>query len=295
MVTFREPKTWRKSAGVKATDLNRELRDQIRRLQLEVTILQTSTGGSVDPGTILPFLGDTITIPNGWLLCDGRQVAKATYPDLYARIGVAYGSETTLLFTLPDFRGKMLRGNPVAVPQQILGRGNASGASSPRSDTLNSNMSFVGNASNDAFIGNAGSHSHGFNFAHSHNHNHNHNTAYNNDNHSHSYANHAHNASGPTATRNNGVGNVNPVAQGTHNHSPFPGGAGNSLGEGHAHNWVSGGTSVNVTSATGNLTSNSESDHNHGANSRDHTHTLTHTHTIDTTPAFIETNFLVKT
>lgn len=60
-------------------------------------------------GTIVPFGGSTV--PDGYELCDGSEVLKTDYPDLYAVIGDAFGtaSENTK-FVLPDLRGEFLRG-----------------------------------------------------------------------------------------------------------------------------------------------------------------------------------------
>lgn len=41
-------------------------------------------------GTII--MRANTTIPDGWLLCDGRPVAQADYPALYAHLGSTYGS-----------------------------------------------------------------------------------------------------------------------------------------------------------------------------------------------------------
>lgn len=54
-------------------------------------------------GTIVPFGGSTI--PNGYRLCDGSEVLKTEYADLYEVIGDSFGtaSENTK-FVLPDLR-----------------------------------------------------------------------------------------------------------------------------------------------------------------------------------------------
>ena len=62
----------------------------------------------VPPGTIVAYGGTTE--PAGWLFCDGRIFSTATYPRLFAAIGVAYGSPSPGQFRVPDFRGKFLRG-----------------------------------------------------------------------------------------------------------------------------------------------------------------------------------------
>ena len=46
----------------------------------------------------------------GWLRCNGQAVLRATYPDLFAFLGLAYGpGNGTTDFVLPDYRGKFLR------------------------------------------------------------------------------------------------------------------------------------------------------------------------------------------
>lgn len=60
-------------------------------------------------GTILAFAGNTI--PNGYLLCDGSEISRITYSNLFAIIGESYGSgdgETT--FNLPNLIGRFLEG-----------------------------------------------------------------------------------------------------------------------------------------------------------------------------------------
>lgn len=60
------------------------------------------------------------------LLADGREIAKADYPDLYAAIGDVWGTPTSaLLFKLPNLSGRFLlatgnlpSGTPVAIGQQ---------------------------------------------------------------------------------------------------------------------------------------------------------------------------------
>lgn len=60
-------------------------------------------------GTILSFAGSKV--PNGFLICDGSEVSKTTYADLYKVVGDLYGesgSEET--FLLPDLRDKFVQG-----------------------------------------------------------------------------------------------------------------------------------------------------------------------------------------
>jgi len=60
-------------------------------------------------GMIVPYGGETI--PDGWLLCDGREVSRSDYGNLYKAIGTAWGSgNNATTFNLPDMRGVFLRG-----------------------------------------------------------------------------------------------------------------------------------------------------------------------------------------
>ena len=52
-----------------------------------------------------------VTAAEGWLVADGQTVLRATYPDLFALLGVVYGpGDGSTDFVLPDYRGQFLRG-----------------------------------------------------------------------------------------------------------------------------------------------------------------------------------------
>lgn len=64
---------------------------------------------SAPPGAISAYGG--ATVPEGWLLCDGRTVLRSEYPALFAAIGTAWGAGNgSTTFHLPDLRGRFLRG-----------------------------------------------------------------------------------------------------------------------------------------------------------------------------------------
>lgn len=64
---------------------------------------------SVPIGTILSY--SATTPPVGFLVCDGSEVSKTTYADLFAIIGNTYGTATnTSRFKLPDLRDKFVQG-----------------------------------------------------------------------------------------------------------------------------------------------------------------------------------------
>lgn len=64
------------------------------------------------PGTIAGFAGDAVSLPTGWLLCDGSAVSQSTYAALFGVIGTTYntGGEPGGTFRLPDLRGRVLAG-----------------------------------------------------------------------------------------------------------------------------------------------------------------------------------------
>lgn len=80
-----------------------------RQRLLTVPYAQHAATSGFPPGAIIAFGGDTP--PAGWLLCDGAAVSRATYPQLFAAIGLSYGvGDNSSTFHLPDLRGRFLRG-----------------------------------------------------------------------------------------------------------------------------------------------------------------------------------------
>lgn len=68
-----------------------------------------SSPDAIPVGMILPH-GST-TVPAGFLECNGNQVSRVTYADLFAEIGTKYGiGDGLLTFNLPDLRGEFIRG-----------------------------------------------------------------------------------------------------------------------------------------------------------------------------------------
>lgn len=63
----------------------------------------------VPPGSVTAFAG--ISVPGGWLYCDGSAIDRTIYADLFASIGTTYGNgdgETT--FNIPNLRGRNVIG-----------------------------------------------------------------------------------------------------------------------------------------------------------------------------------------
>lgn len=64
---------------------------------------------SVPIGTIISYA--SATLPTGFLLCDGSEISKTDYADLYTVIGNRFGTATdTTKFKLPDLRDKFVQG-----------------------------------------------------------------------------------------------------------------------------------------------------------------------------------------
>lgn len=92
-------------------------------------------------GSVIPYGSNTS--PTGFLLCDGSEVSKEDYPDLYAVIGDSFGSATDGKFKLPDLRGKFVQG-----ADGDLGTSKEAGL-----PNITGNFALVGN-NNAAFYGN---------------------------------------------------------------------------------------------------------------------------------------------
>jgi microcystin-dependent protein len=92
---------------------------------------------AVPIGAILPFAG--ATAPVGYLLCDGSEVERTKYPDLYDIIGNTYGVTSIGVgtFKLPDLRGRFPLGkdnmdNAFTVPNSTGGFVDAGGGNADR-------------------------------------------------------------------------------------------------------------------------------------------------------------------
>lgn len=62
------------------------------------------------PGMIIDFAGPESSVPNGFLVCDGRTFSRTTYADLFATIGTLWGiGDGITTANTPDFRGLFSR------------------------------------------------------------------------------------------------------------------------------------------------------------------------------------------
>jgi len=75
--------------------------------QLDTKLSSAASGGS-PVGMIAYF--PSLTLPTGWLSCNGNAVSRTTYASLYAVLGLAYGAgDGSTTFNLPDLRGEFIR------------------------------------------------------------------------------------------------------------------------------------------------------------------------------------------
>lgn len=96
--------------------------------------LQTSARVSRQTGIITSFAGSSA--PTGWLLCQGQEVSRTTYPELAQLLGDTYGSFTngsgasgTTHFRLPDLRGRAVAGVYAGAGDNGTGTGAITGTS----------------------------------------------------------------------------------------------------------------------------------------------------------------------
>jgi microcystin-dependent protein len=78
----------------------------LRTQHADLLSASTNASSTVPTGVVAPFAAETA--PDGWLLCNGQDVYKDTYPALYALLQTKYGAPVdTLKFRLPDLQGRV--------------------------------------------------------------------------------------------------------------------------------------------------------------------------------------------
>lgn len=98
-----------------------------RRSWVEAQISALAVSGAAVPtGTILDFAG--AAAPTGFLLCQGQEVSRTTYPTLDTLIGTTFGAYTngagaagTTHMRLPDFRGRVSVGAGTGAGESAAG------------------------------------------------------------------------------------------------------------------------------------------------------------------------------
>lgn len=72
------------------------------------TAVATATAGALPPGVVVPYAASLA--PAGYLLCDGSSQLRASFANLFAVIGVTWGSADGTHFNVPDLRGRTIVG-----------------------------------------------------------------------------------------------------------------------------------------------------------------------------------------
>ena len=82
--------------------------------------VDAQVAGGVPSGLISAYGGSSA--PGGYLLCDGAEVSRATYNDLFLAIGTVYGvGDGSTTFNVPDLRGRFPLGKADAGTGSTLG------------------------------------------------------------------------------------------------------------------------------------------------------------------------------
>lgn len=87
--------------GLSTNDYTTEDKNQLAALLKKV---------EVPVGSVEAFAGVKTKIPEGWMLCDGRTLLRADYPELFEVISTTFGYTTSTNFKIPDLRGEFVRG-----------------------------------------------------------------------------------------------------------------------------------------------------------------------------------------
>jgi microcystin-dependent protein len=120
-------------------------------------------------GAILPYAG--ANAPYGFLFCDGSELEKTKFPDLYDVVGTTYNGSTALVgvntFRLPDLRGRFPLGkdnmdNSTTVPTTLGGYVDAGGGNIDRVPDTKADIlgGSAGQSSTALTLGNLPEHEH---------------------------------------------------------------------------------------------------------------------------------------
>ena len=83
--------------------------EQQEQARTNIGAMSAATSPSVPAGTLLPFAGTAV--PDGYLLCNGAEVSRTDYANLFAAIGTKWGEgDGSTTFTLPNFNDRFIEG-----------------------------------------------------------------------------------------------------------------------------------------------------------------------------------------
>ncbi|MDG5750518.1 tail fiber protein [Qipengyuania sp. XHP0211] len=104
-------------------------------LALNYVIHAGSGTGANIAGSVHGFIGNFD--PNGAMICDGRELAIADYPELFAAIGTTYGGDGVTTFNIPDLTGRNIVGAGQGPGLTARDVGDLVGSDSIRLDDIN--------------------------------------------------------------------------------------------------------------------------------------------------------------
>ena len=127
--------------------------------------VDTSYAGFAPIGAVTMYSGSTA--PTNWAICNGSELAIATYGPLYAIIGTRYGALTngaggagTTHFKLPSFTSRIPKGTVSTPTVPTTTTSNASSAVDVHTHGVNSTLT-AGSVNSSFTAGNATAHTHG--------------------------------------------------------------------------------------------------------------------------------------
>lgn len=89
------------------------------------TLFQSIKGDA--PGTVKMWAGQVSKIPEGYMLCNGDELSKDIYSELFDVLGTAFGGNGISSFKLPDLRGRFIVGYDNSANSDYNGIGNTGG------------------------------------------------------------------------------------------------------------------------------------------------------------------------
>ena len=104
---------------VQRADVPNDLAATVLAIEAKVGIDNSADANSIDykmslaikSGKIEMWGGSISNIPSGYLLCDGAEISRETYADLFSAIGTIHGEgDGSITFNLPNLRDKFVIG-----------------------------------------------------------------------------------------------------------------------------------------------------------------------------------------